>query len=102
MNVEYDQPTVAPVPKMIAVGKANLIATGVAALVTLLALFGVVIPMDVSADAVAVISGCITLYSLIQSIYSSAAGYLKKDAKPVEAVQAIQKSVVEDPVNSRG
>ncbi len=90
--IEYEQPTSAPVPKVAAVGKANAISTGIAAVVTLLAITGIIVPDDISANAVAAITGAVTLYSLLQSIYSYASGYFKKDAKAPEAVRAIQNS----------
>lgn len=83
----YDQPTGAPVPKMVAVGSAGAIIT---LLVTVLAAFGIIIPDDVSGSATAGIAAVMVIVSSAQTVLSFLAGYFKKDAKPVEAVKIIE------------
>lgn len=83
----YEQPTSAPVPKIQAVG---VVGGAVAAVVTLLALFGVIIPDNLSAQATGAITALFIVISFVQAAITFIAGYLKKDAKPAEAVKAMQ------------
>lgn len=94
--IEYNQPTSLPVPKVAAVGIAGVIVT---AIVALLAAFGIIVPDNVSQAATGAVAGIIFVISAIQTIVTFAAGYYKKDAKPVEAVKEI---VETNPENLRG
>jgi hypothetical protein len=71
-----NQPTAAPTQKMQAVGAAG---AGVAAVVTLLAIFGVIVPEDVSKSAEGGIAALFVLVSAVQAVVTFAAGYLKKN-----------------------
>ena len=55
---------------------------GVAAVVTLLALFGVIVPDDVGQAAEAGITALFVVISAVQAILTFAAGYFKKNEKP--------------------
>lgn len=84
---EYEQPTSVPVPKVAAVGIAGVVVT---ALVSMLAAFGILVPDNVSTAATGAVAGVVIVISALQTIITFVAGYLKKDAKPVEAIKAIQ------------
>lgn len=91
--IKYNQPTSLPVPKVAAVGIAGVIVT---AIVAVLAAFGVIVPDEVSNAATGAVAGIIFVISAIQTIVVFAAGYIKRDAKPVEAVKEIISSKPED------
>lgn len=91
--IKYNQPTSLPVPKVAAVGVAGVIVT---ALVTVLALFGVIVPDNVSQAATGAVAGIIFVVSAIQTIVTFAAGYIKRDQKPVDVVREIQSTNPED------
>lgn len=71
-----NQPTSTPTLKMQAVGAAG---AGVAAVVTLLALFGVIVPDDVSQSAEGGIKALFILISALQAVIAFATGYIKKN-----------------------
>lgn len=81
--VTYNQPTSAPTAKVAAVGKAGAAAVIIPLIVTLLASFGVVVPEDISGQAVAGVGAAVTLYAAIQAIVQFGAGYLKKSERKV-------------------
>lgn len=85
--VEYEQPTNLPVPKVQAAGVAGVIIT---ALVTVLAMSGVIVPDNVSQAAVGAVSAVVFLVSAAQTVITFAAAYFKKDVKPPAAVDAIK------------
>lgn len=77
--VEYNQPTSVPVPKVAATGIAGVIIT---AIVTVLALTGVIVPDSVSSAAVGAVSAIVVVVSSLQTIVTFVSAYLKKDKKP--------------------
>lgn len=85
--VEYEQPTSLPVPKVAATGVAGVIVTAV---VTVLALTGVIVPDSVSQAAVGVVSALVFIVSALQTIITFVAAYTKKDKKPAAAVEIIK------------
>jgi hypothetical protein len=85
--ITYEQPTSAPVPKVTAVGVTGLI---VSAIVSILALTGVIVPEGVSDAAVQAVAGIVTVVSLVQTIVTFITGYLKKDVKSEQAVKIIK------------
>lgn len=78
---KYNQPTPAPTSKVAAGGIAGAVIT---ALLALANLFGIVIPEEVTGAA-------LTLVAAVTTIISFAAAYIKRDVKPVEAIEAIYK-----------
>lgn len=64
-----------PVPKVAAVGKAG---GAIGALVTLLALTGVIVPDDLSAQAEVAVQAVFIIVSFGQALLQFAAGYFKK------------------------
>lgn len=79
-QVEYDQPSAAPVPKIQAVGLAG----GLVTLILLVAsLVGIELEPDQVEEAVVGVSALVSLITFL-------AGYLKRDAKPPEAVEVIK------------
>jgi hypothetical protein len=89
--IEYEQPTSVPVPKVAAAGIAGVIVTAV---VTVLAMSGIIVPDDVSQAAVNAISAVVIVVSAIQTVITFVAAYFKKDAKPPAAVQEIKRAGV--------
>lgn len=73
-----NQLTLKPTLKMQAVGYAG---GGVMAIVTLLALFGVIVPDDVSQATDSAIKAMFVIISAVQVIITFAAGYFKKSKK---------------------
>lgn len=94
--IKYNQPTVLPVPKVAAVGIAGVIVT---AIVAVLAAFGILVPDEVSQAATGAVAGIIFVISAIQTIVVFAAGYIKRDQKPVDAVKEILET---NPTDLRG
>ena len=88
--VEYEQPTSLPVPKVQATAIAGTVVTAV---VTLLALTGVIVPDSVSQAAVGVVSALVFIVSALQTIITFAAAYFKKDKKTPQAIDAIKRGV---------
>lgn len=86
--IEYDQPTNAPVPKMVAVGQASAI---IGALVALLTAMGVTVPDSVPESAQNAVAAVMMLIAAVQGFIPWLAGYFKKDIKPAEAVNIIKK-----------
>lgn len=84
---EYEQPSNAPVPKVAAVGQAG---TAIGAIVTLLALTGVIVPEGLSQQAEMAVQAAFVIISFGQSLLTFLAGYFKKDAKPAPVVQEIK------------
>lgn len=76
-----------PVPKVAAVGGAG---AAIAAVVTLLALTGVIVPEGLTEHAESAFQAAIVLVTFVQAVLAFAAGYVKKDAKPVTVVQEIK------------
>lgn len=74
----YNQPTSAPTAKVKAVGVAGVVTVLVPLVVTILASFGVIVPQEVSDQAIAGIGAIVTIWAAIQSIVHFAAGYFKK------------------------
>jgi predicted amino acid-binding ACT domain protein len=89
--IEYEQPTSLPVPKVAAAGIAGVIVTAV---VTVLAMSGIIVPDNVSQAAVNAVSALVFLVSAIQTVVTFAAAYLKKDAKPAPVVNEIKRTQV--------
>lgn len=85
--VEYEQPTSAPVPKVAAAAQAGVIVT---AIMTILALSGVIVPDGVSQAAQNAISVLAILVPAVQTVVMFVAAYFKKDKKPAAAVPIIQ------------
>lgn len=85
--LSYNQPSSAPVPKVQAVAGAGAVIT---AIVTLLALMGVIVPESVSQAAEGAVVALFVVISALQTILTFAAGYFKKDVKPAEAVKIIK------------
>lgn len=83
----YDQPSLAPVPKVLAVAGAGAAIT---ALVTLLALSGIIVPESVSQAAEEGVVAMMVFVSAVQAVLTFVAGYFKKDAKPTSVVKEIQ------------
>lgn len=71
----YIQPTAKPTAKVRAVGVAG---GAVAAIVTILALFGVIIPEELSSQAEAAVTAVIVAITFAQALIQFVAGYLKK------------------------
>lgn len=84
--VKYEQPTDKPVPKIMAVGQSGAVVAGI---VALLALFGVIIPDDISSQAEAALKALFVILPFMQAIIQFLAGYFKRDEKPLEVVKAI-------------
>ena len=82
-TVEYNQPTSAPTAKVGAVGKAGAAAVIIPLIVTLLASFGIIVPEDVSGQAIALTGAVVTAYAAIQALWQFGAGYLKKSERKV-------------------
>ena len=72
---KYTQPTATPTSKVKAVGVAGILVSTV---VTVLALFGVIIPDDLSAQATNAVQALIILVTFIQAATQFIAGYMKK------------------------
>jgi hypothetical protein len=89
--IEYEQPTSAPVPKVAAAGIAGVIVTAV---VTVLAMSGIIVPDNVSQAAVNAISAVVIVVSAVQTVITFVAAYFKRDAKPPAAVQEIKRAGV--------
>jgi predicted membrane channel-forming protein YqfA (hemolysin III family) len=89
--IEYEQPTSLPVPKVAAAGIAGVIVTAV---VTVLALSGIIVPDNVSQAAVNAVAAVIFLISAVQTVVTFAAGYFKKDARPAPVVDEIRRTQV--------
>jgi hypothetical protein len=89
--IEYEQPTSLPVPKVAAAGIAGVIVTAV---VTVLALSGIIVPGNVSQAAVNAISAIVFLVSAVQTVVTFAAAYFKKGAKPAPVVDEIKRTQV--------
>lgn len=73
-----NQPTLTPTPKVAAVGTAG---GAVAAIVTLLAVAGVIVPSGLSDQASAAVAAILIVVSFAQALIQFAAGYMKKDKK---------------------
>lgn len=86
--VEYEQPTSLPVPKVQAATQAGVAVT---ALMTILALSGVIVPDNVSGSAESAINAVAILVPAVQTVVVFLAAYFKKDKKSVEAVREIKK-----------
>lgn len=71
----YTQPTATPTAKVKAVGVAGIL---VSAIVTVLALFGVIIPDDLSTQATNAVQAVIVIVTFAQAATQFIAGYLKK------------------------
>ena len=89
--IEYEQPTSLPVPKVAAAGIAGVIVTAV---VTILALSGIIVPDNVSQAAVNAVTAVVFLVSAVQTVVTFAAAYFKKDAKPAPVVDEIKRTQV--------
>jgi hypothetical protein len=89
--IEYEQPTSLPVPKVQAAGIAGIIFS---AIVTVLALSGIIIPDDVSKAVENAIQAVFVVISTTQTVIVFAAAYLKKDAKPAPVVDEIKRTEV--------
>lgn len=87
--LEYEQPTSLPVPKVQAAGIAGVVVTAV---VTVLAMTGVVVPDSVSSAAVGAVSAIVFIISALQTIITFAAAYYKKDKKPAVVVDAVRQA----------
>ena len=70
------------------------LAVIVTAVVTVLALSGIIVPDNVSQAAVNAVSAVVFLVSAVQTVVTFAAAYLKKDAKPPAAVEEIKRAGV--------
>lgn len=79
-QVEYDQPTSVPVPKVKAVAIAGVVITAIVAVLTA---FGIIVPSDVSDAAQNGVAAVIIIVSAVQTVITFAAGYFKRDVKPV-------------------
>lgn len=77
----YNQPTNAPTEKVKAVGLAGAVSVLLPMLVMILAQFGVIVPDDLQAEAIAAIAAVVTIYSFIQAVGQFIAGYMKKSKK---------------------
>lgn len=86
-EVEYDQPTAAPTPKVAAVAISGVLATVV---VIVLGLLGVEPPPNLEENILALIAGVTALTTLINFVVA----YFKRDKKVPEAVAAIEKNPV--------
>lgn len=71
-----DQPTSEPTEKIKAVGAAGVV---IAAIVTVLALFGVIIPDELSKQASEALTALIVLITFGQATAQFVAGYIKKN-----------------------
>lgn len=71
----YTQPTAVPTAKVKAVGVAG---GTVALIVSLLAVFGVIVPEDLSAQAEAAVTALIVVITFAQALIQFIAGYMKK------------------------
>ena len=71
-----NQPTNQPTPKVAAVGAAGIVVT---ALVSVLALTGVIVPDNVSQAAVDAVTAIVITVSAVQTVIQFFAGYLKKN-----------------------
>lgn len=76
--MQYNQPTDRPTAKVAAVGTAGAIVTAV---VMLLAVFGVIIPAELSAQAEQALVALFVVVSGVQAIAQFAAGYYTKSKK---------------------
>lgn len=92
-QVEYEQPTSKEVPKIAAVRNAGVAIT---AIVTLLALTGIVVPDNISEAAQDGVAAFMVIIAAGQAILTWAAGYWKKDVKPAGAVNIIKSQSPED------
>lgn len=70
-----NQDTNKPVPKVAAVGQAG---AAVGAIVTLLALTGVIVPEDLSNQAEGAVVAVLIIVSFVQALLQFAAGYFKR------------------------
>lgn len=86
---EYTQPTATPTPKVTAVGA---VGTLIAAVVTILAFTGVIVPDGLPEQAEQAIQALFVIIAFGQAVLQFAAGYFKKDAKPFTVVQEIKKA----------
>ncbi len=84
-EIEYDQPTASPTPKVASAVIAGAVLT---VLIGLANAFGIMIPTEVTGAALTVIAGLTTIVTFL-------AAYLKRDKKPPQAVQAITRNSVE-------
>lgn len=78
--VKYNQPTAAPTAKVSAVAGAGAV---IATAVSLLALFGVIVPDGLSEQATQAVAAVITIVTFGQALLQFLAGYLKKSEKKV-------------------
>ncbi len=84
---KYNQMDYEPVPKVKAVAAAGAIVTLV---ITVLALFGVIVPDNISSQAEGAIAATVIVVSFIQSVVVFAAGYLKRDEKQVAMLKEMK------------
>lgn len=78
MAVSYNQPTSKPTAKIAAVGTAGII---VSLTVSMLAIFGVIVPDDLSAQAEQAVTAVILIITFGQALIQFIAGYMKKSEK---------------------
>lgn len=74
-TTKYTQPTATPTAKVKAVGYAG---GAVAAVVTILSLFGIIVPADLSSQAEAAVTATIVVITFTQALVQFIAGYMKK------------------------
>jgi hypothetical protein len=74
-TTKYTQPTAVPTAKVKAVGYTGGL---VAAIVTILAVFGVIVPDDLSAQAEGAVTALFIVISFAQALAQFIAGYMKK------------------------
>lgn len=71
----YNQPSQKPIAKVLAVGQAG---GAIAAIVTILALFGIIVPDELSDQGEAAATAVIVVVTFGQALLQFAAGYFKK------------------------
>ncbi len=82
-QIEYSQPTNAPVAKVTAVAVSGVIVT----ILTLIAgAFDVTLPSNLTDNITQLIAGVVALSTLVNFV----AAYFKKDVKPLEVVEVIE------------
>lgn len=74
----YPQPSKTPTAKVKAVINTNAITAIIPLIITILATFNIVLPESAGTDAVAAVGAIVTLYSIVQGVITSLAGYFKK------------------------